>query len=491
MTIVTNIPDSARGGITYHVFNYLLQAGTLANVALRGALVGTMRSTGTATAGVVYDITGMQNADVDALFGQSSEIAIMNRMCSQCSTLFQRGPRLSAVGVAEPGAGTANVKTLTFVGAATVDGPVQVTIAGRQIVASVHSGDAQNAIAANFAAIANQQAANLPVLVTVAANVVTLTHPTKGANGGDIVVTVDKQVAGDVITLANTIAGAGIADAATAIAALAPLRYDGIAFGNHAAGDTTEIAADILTRWSASSKTWGYYFLGEPGSTGAATALAAAVNHQALSIASIPSSPNTAGELAAGQMMLVLSRAKPNASFDKATVPFYAPPVASLLTGTQIDTSIAAGLTVYNPVIDSTGAVTANRMACERLVTTRTTTSGQPDIRNRDIAVSRTGVAIAIQLDIAAGIALGADSNPDGVNQDESTDQLIIDLAAAILRAEARAGVIRKKFVEADVAAIAVEHDTVTLGRDNVLVPYHPTIPLHQVAWVHNVQIGG
>lgn len=491
--IVTNIPDSNRGGITYHQFNYLLAAGSIVNVPLRGALVGAMRSTGTATPGVVYDLTGLSNAAVDALFGQSSEIAIMYRMCSQCSALFQRGPALSGCALAEAsGGGTAaHVQTLTFANAVTADGPIQVSIAGRTFRFQARAQESAATSAANFSALANIRAAELPVLVTVVGAVVTLTHPTKGVNGADIVVTIDQQAPGQTITKATTTPGAGVTDAAPAFTALSPLRYDGTAFGNHDSTLTTEIVSDILTRWSAASKTWGYYFIGEMGSIGTATALSAAINHQSGSIAAVPSSPLTAGELAAGQMMLVLSRSKPSASFDRATVPFVPPPTAQLLTGAQIETAIAAGLTVYNPVIDSTGAVVGNRMACERMVTTKTTTSGQPDPRNRDISVSRVGVAIAIQLDVATGIALGADSNPDGVDQDENTDQLIVDLAASILRAEANAGVIRKKFVEQDIAGIVVEHDTGTLGRDNTLVPYHPTNPLHQVAWVHNIQIGG
>jgi phage tail sheath gpL-like len=489
--IVTNIPDSNRGGISYHIFNCLLQAGALVSIPLRGALIGTMRSTGTATAGVVYDVTGFTNEAVDALFGQSSEIATMYRMCSACATLFQRGPRLYAVGLAEPGGGTANIQTLTLTGNASTDGPWQITIAGRTFKASAKTGDTPTTQATNMVAIIAAVAATLPVLVTSAAGVISITHPTKGVNGADIKVTIDQQVTGTGIALATTAAGVGTSDASVAFTSLSPLRYDGMAFGNHDATLTTEIVADIATRWSASSKTWGYYYIGEPGSTGTATTLAAAINHQAGEIASIPSSPLTAGELAAGQMMLVCSRAKASASFDKATVPFVPPATAQLLTGTQIETSIAAGLTVYEPVIDSTGAVTANRMQCNRMVTAKTTTSGQPDPRNRDISVSRTGIALAIQLEAATAIALGADTNPDGVAQDDDTDQLIVDLAAAILRAEAAAGIIRKKFVDQDIAGIRVEHDGTTLGRDNTLIPYHAITPLHQIAWVHLVQIGG
>jgi len=66
-------------------------------------------------------------------------------------------------------------------------------IAGRRFEVAVHLGDVQNTIAAAAAAKFKEKAETLPVIVTVAANVVTLTHPTKGENGGDVIVVCDQQ----------------------------------------------------------------------------------------------------------------------------------------------------------------------------------------------------------------------------------------------------------------------------------------------------------
>jgi phage tail sheath gpL-like len=491
-TFTTGVPNNLNRPQTFHVFNFLRAGGSLVNVPLTIALIGTKRSTGTAVPGVIYDATNA--AATDALGGVSSEGALMARQAYACAQFFDRGPIVKITFVAEPGGGVANVKTITCVGAATSDGNIIIRVAGRTFLVGVSSGQAQNTIAANVAAELNKKAEQLPVLITVATNVVTLTHATKGVNGGDVQVSVDQQVAGCVATVANTVAGTGVADHQPAIDALAPNRYEGIAFANHAAADITEILTDINVRWSSSSKTWGWYFIGEPGTIGTATALAAAANHRSVLIQNVEGCLSTPPEMAVTGAMLAFSRERPNAGYNGATVPLYPPNAATIYTGPEVEAAILAGLTVYTAVKDATGQNSTTLMRCERMVTTKTVSSGPSgnviDDLNRDLAVSRTGVALAIQLDIAANAALGPDTNPDGIGQNTNSDNLIRDLASAILRAEARAGVLNADFVEDDVANILVEHDNSTLGRDNARIPYHPVTPLGQVAWVHDVIIG-
>lgn len=493
-TFSTGVPTSQLVPGTFHVFNYLRAAGSLASVPLTIAIIGTKTSTGTAVVGTIYDATNA--ATTDALGGASGEGALMCRKAYECAQLFGRAPIIKATFVAEPGGGVANVKTITAVGTATADGNQIVRVAGRTFVIGVRNGDVQNTNAVAVSNALKAKAETLPVIVSVATNVVTLTHAAKGVNGVDVKVTVEQQVPGIVLTVVNTVVGSGVADHQPALDALAPQRYDGIAFANHAAADITEVLTDISVRWASDSKNWGWYFLGEPGTIGTATALAAAANHQSTIICNMEGCLNTAGEIATVGAMLVFSRERPNAGYDNATVPLYPPAAAILYTGPEKNTAIAAGLTVFDGVKDSTGNLSVDRARCIQLVTSKTTTVGPsgsaPDDRNRDIAVSRTGVALAIQLDIAVNEALGPDRNPDGVNQDSDTDKLILDVGAAILRAEARATppVLNRDFVEQDVSNLLLEHDSTVLGRNNVRIPYHPNTPLHQVAWVHDVIIG-
>jgi hypothetical protein len=261
-------------------------------------------------------------------------------------------------------------------------------------------------------------------------------------------------------------------------------------FANHVSADITEIVSDLAVRWGAQSKNWGFYFVGEMGTIGTATALAAAANDKAVVVSSFEGCLNTAGEIATATAMLVFSRERPNASFDGAAVPLYPPPVGTIYTPGEVETAISAGLTAFTAIVDSTGSVTANRGKCERLVTTKTTTSSQPDDKLRDIGIPRVSVALAIQLDIATAQRFGAEANPDGVFQTDDTKDQVKDMISSIWRAEAADNVINPKFVEADIAQTVVEFDTVTLGRTNSALFYHPVGSQHQIAFQHNSTIG-
>src|SRR5205814_976786 len=160
-------------------------------------LVGAQKG-GTGVAGTVYEVADAVQSD--ALFGQSTELALMCRKAFETGALLGQGPKVFACPVAES-AGVQNVKTITVTGTATADGSATVRIAGRTIPVGIRSGDLQNTIATAIANAAKTIAELLPVIVTVATNVVTLTHTTKGINGVDIVVTADAApVAG--VTLA-------------------------------------------------------------------------------------------------------------------------------------------------------------------------------------------------------------------------------------------------------------------------------------------------
>jgi phage tail sheath gpL-like len=487
MTIVTGVSTSNVVPNTFNVFNYLRAGGSLISVPLVVAIIGVKSAAGTGVVGQVYDADDA--AVTDALCGANSEAAMMCRQAFLTGRVLERGPRVRLTLLAEP-AGVARIQTITFVGSATVDGNKIIRVAGREFSIGVQSGQGQNTIAASCADQLQRRAEELPVVVTVATNVVTLTHPHTGVNGQDDVVEVDQQVTGCVATVAQTAAGTGDADITPGLTALSPLRYDGIAIANHKTADVTAILLDAATRWSPQSKTWGWYFMFEPGTIGTATTLAAAANHRAVIVANMEGCRNAAGEGAVTTAMLVFSREQANAGYDGATVPLFPPNAGTLYTDSEKNTAILAGLTVYEGKLASDGSVVENRARCVQLVTSKTTIGvAVPDDRNRDIAVSRVGVHVALQLHYATEAAVGADNNPTGVPQEDSVT-LIIDLASAILRAEARAGIISKKFVESDVAAIRCEPDDVVLGRNNTLVPYHPNIPLHQVVFRHDITVG-
>lgn len=491
MTVPSIIPQSYLVPTTAHQFNYARAGGGSVFIPLTIAIIATKASTGTAVVGQVYDVTDA--ATTDALGGRSSEGAIMCREVYACYQLFGRGPRARITFINEVAGGVAHVQTMTFTGNASVDGNFVFTVAGRSFVVGIGNGQTPATIAANVAAILNLKAETLPVIVSVAAGVVTFTHPTKGVNGKDVKITIDQQVAGTTAALATTSTGTGACDIQPGIDALAPRRYDGIVTANHTTADITEILNDLAVRWGTTSKTWAWWFLFEPGTIGTATTLAAAANHRACIIGSMEGCRSAPGEGAVALAMMVWSREKANAGYDGVILPLYPPDEATLYTPAEQNTAIAAGLTPLVAQIDSTGAEVAARCKCVMGVTTATTLpSGLPDNKNRDIATARVGVYLALQFDLAWSDMTDPAKNPNGVNQDDAI-VLVGDLNAAILRFEARqpAPIISPQFVEADIAAFQKNKDTNTLGLIDTMTQYHVNGPNHQLSWQHNVLVGG
>lgn len=492
MPVNTGVSNQLRRPQTFHNFTYSFANRQLVPVPLRVALVGAKTAAGTAAVATVFEIA--DTVQSDGLFGSGGELALMCRKAFETAVKLGAGPKVFAVCIAEPGAGTANVKTITVTGTATADGNAIVTIAGRSVPVGIRIGDVQNTVATAISNALKTIADNLPVVVSVAANVVTLTHATKGVNGIDVQVTIDQAVAGSALAVANTAVGAGVTDHQAALDALAPIPFDAIVFANHAAADITEINTDIASRWNFAEKRWRWYFLGEPGTIGTATALAAAANHQAVLIASMEGCLNTAGEMATALAMGAFSRERPNANYDGMRLPLSPPAAAIVYTPTEVETAIAAGLTPLTAEIDQfTRAQTVGVSRIERMITTKTTQSAVPFEVLRDLAVSRTGVYIAQQLDIAYQQRFGTDASPDGtLLSDDVVDPnggpgQVKDMIEAILRLAQDARIIR--LVDTDLTKLIVERDGVSVGRVNVDVTYTVVVGLHQIAYAHRVQI--
>lgn len=484
MPINTGVPSTLNQPRTFHTFTYLYANRSLVSLPMRVVLIGMKTAAGTATNGQVYEV--VDATQTDGLFGVTGELALMCRMAFATSAYLSRGPRVYAISVAAP-AGVANVRTYTVTGTASADGNIIVKAGGLTFIVGVRNGDVQNTIATAISNALKANQENLPWTVSVATNVVTLTFPTTGVNGNDPAISVEQNVAGVTVAAAQATAGTGAADYTAAIDAARTLQYDGIALGNHAAADITLINTDIGNTWGATSKKWRWYFLAENGTIATATSLAAAANHQAVDIASYEGCPMLTGQIATALCMGAFSRERPNAVYNAMRLPLYPPPAATVYLDTEVETAIAAGLTPLTAVIASDGAIIDGVSKVERMVTTKTTSGGQPFALLRDLGVSRTGVYLARQLDVASEERFGADANPDGTLQTDDVLDQVGDLAKSIMRASGEVNILRN--VEQDITKLVYERDLVTLGRTNVDLWYTVVLGQHQVAWKHNVQV--
>lgn len=483
--INTGVSNSLNVPQTFHSFTYLYANRALIAFPMRIALVGMMKG-GTAVAGTVYEI--VDAAQTDALFGSGTELAIMCRIAFATSAMLQGGPRVFAVGIAEPAASVAATRTITVTGTATAAGNIIVRVAGRTFTIGVAVGDVQNTIATAISNAMKTFDENNPFATSVATNVVTATYRTTGVTGNDLTGTTEQTVAGVTVASAAGVTGTGTPLIQGAVDALAPGKYDGIAFSTHISGDITILNTDYTARWSASEKGWRWYFMGETGTIGTATTLATAANKEAIVIGSVEGSPSLPGEIATALCMATFSKSRPNATYNGLKLPIYPPNAATAYTGSEKETAIAAGLTALEPVVAPNGQTLDGLCRIVRLVTTKTTNAGGfPFALLRDIGVSRTGVYLARQLDALCEERFGADANPDGTLQTDDTIDQVKDVGKAVLRLAGEGTIVRN--VEDDIAKMVAERDLVTLGRTNVDLWYTVVIGQHQIAWKHNVQV--
>lgn len=480
--------DIAPGTRHRHIYQ---QGGRgLTPLPRRVACIGTMKG-GTATPGVLYDKIA-DAAESDALFGVGSPLALMMRKSFEVGARIGAGPQVFAIGVAEPGAGTARTHTFTVTGTATASGNIYFAVKGISFVVGVSIGNDPTTIASAMAAEVNKQRSVLPVTPASAAGVVTFTAVAKGENGNDVAFWVSPTLpAGVSIASATGVAGAGVADPTSAMASLLGVDLDAIASENHKTADVGIALSHVTTAWLPESKYWRFVFFGETGSLGTATPLATAANDRSIVVANAINSQSLSSEVAAACAFAFASKTKPNAGFNFMELAL-APPtdITTNPTTAAINTALLAGVTPLRAVVDSSSRISRpGVMAIQKMVTTKTTTGGQPDPTVRDIAVPNTGAYLSRQIDAAYAQRFSASQFPDGVDFTDEIIGQVADMITAIMFAMQDRNMLRN--VAADIKFMVLERDPDVANRLNADITYTVVVGLDQVAVVHRVKVGG
>lgn len=480
MTIITGINNSLLKPQTFHTISYLKAGRSLVSLPQRGLLVGVAK--GTAVANTIVQID--DPTTTDTMFGIGTPLALMCRKAFATAAFLTQGPALFACPLAE--GATAQTATLTLTGAATADGNATVRVAGRYITVGVTNGASITTIAAALNTEIQKIYQDIWYTSAPAVGVITLTATAKGTHANDTIFDVVTMPTGIAATWAQVVAGATAVDIQPALDAMAGQDYDGVAVMTHLAADVVKINTTLVTRFGAAEKKPSWFFIGEPGSIGTATGLAA--NHEGIVIGSWEQSRSLPCEIATALMMGALSKNRPNANYDGMILPLYPPPIAYDYTNAEIETALNAGLTPLSDVIDPTArTVIDGQGKVQRMVTTRTTSNSLPFVLLRDLGVSRTAWAMARQYDLRYAQQFGPDANPDGVLLDDDTSLLLKDMIIDINKAAEDLKWLRD--VDDDITTLALEPDATTSGRINVDVPYTIVVGLHQVAFVHRAQI--
>ncbi|MDQ3153631.1 MAG: hypothetical protein M3R63_18595 [Actinomycetota bacterium] len=479
MTIDTQLASSVRRPGSFHRFVFANFGRGLVPLDLRMACVGMMTTAGSATAEVVYEVG--DDADADAKFGPGSELALMLRKAFAQARLQGASPQIYAVGLTPPGAGTAQVNTLTFTGPATEDGNFVLRVAGRTITVGVTNGDANTDVAAALEDLLDALTTTLPITAGVAGAVVTCTNVHKGENGGDVDYEVVETPSGIACVIASSATGSGVTDITNALDALLGLNIDVVAIANRKSADVTDSKANTATAWGAGEKKYRWVVIGDPTTLSAANTLSTAANDKTVIIASYEGSPSLPGEIAAAVACYAWAKERPNANYDGGVLDLYPPAVASVYTTTEIESALAVGTTPLKPTPgrDQTEIV--------RLVTTKTVTSSSPDFVLFDLATSRTAAYMARQIEAAyvsqfvQEVMVVDDDSPDNV-----LDR-IRDSVVGVHRAMESLGFIRD--VDDFLGEIVVEEAEDPSGRVNVNNPFRVVSPLHQAAFVHTAYL--
>lgn len=262
----------------------------------------------------------MEGDQADSLFGRGSQIALMAKNFLKNAPYME----LYCLALADAPAGSGQsadagkaTKTLTFNGTATESGSLNLNIAGQAVTVTVIDTDTAAVIAGNVKAKIDSLV-DLPVVATVASNVVTLTAKNKGAAGNDLAVflnfnegektpvgvSITEFASADVIKLAGgsgdtefTAENVGNLIEGTWFNAIAINQGD-----NTNTGNVAYIKEKLDERWTAMKQQTGVLFYCVGGDMTAEITAGNARNSQVLCLPGLPDSPTAPCNIAAAVM---------------------------------------------------------------------------------------------------------------------------------------------------------------------------------------------
>ena len=220
------------------------------NKPRRAVCIGFRSTSGTVLEAVPFLVTSDGDADLGA--GRRSMLADMLRAFRKANPLTE----LWAIGLNEPGGGTAGTQTITPVGTATAAGTIVIRVGGYRVSVDVAVGDTPTIIAASISAALNLAAsAGLPGTCTASVGVATFLASHKGAY--EIKITVGGypgEVLPAGVSAVNVAAGAvaaGVMTITTATDVLGSRAYDRLVLGMHSDTILDSVEATLAARWGA------------------------------------------------------------------------------------------------------------------------------------------------------------------------------------------------------------------------------------------------
>lgn len=350
----------------------------------RVLIIGQML-TGIATAGTPVEISRGDQAA--ALFGAGSMLDMQVRAFKAANTTSE----VWAVGLADAGGSTSNVRTITVAGTPSTAGTVPLWIAGRPVRVGYAASDTAATIATAIAAAVNADV-SLPFTATAATATVTLTARNKGTFGNTLDVRVgyysdDPLTPGVTFTIAQTTAGATDPSISSVLVTTANDWFTDIVVPWTDSATMSALETDLLRRYNALGGLDAHAYTCITGTYSAVTTWSATRNSPHVSTLAINGAlepPAVIASALAGLGAFHLGN-DPSRQLGSLVLPgIKAPAKSALYTDTEQNQMLGRGLSTYDVLPDGT-------IVLNRVVTNYVRTSlGVADTAWLDIMVPKT-----------------------------------------------------------------------------------------------------
>ncbi|SIP96186.1 phage tail sheath subtilisin-like domain-containing protein [Bosea sp. TND4EK4] len=342
---------------------------------------------GIAVAGQLYEITRAEDATV--LFGAGS---IGQQMVAAFKKV-NKTTRFYAIALADNGAGVKATKTMTFTGSGS--GTIPIYIQNRRVRCAATAAMSVTQLATAAVAAINADA-DMPVVATSAAGVVTLTAKHAGECGNAIDVRLRKfaeeVLPGTIaVAIAAGTAGSGNPDVATLIAALANEWLTDLIMPWDDAANLAALTGELAARYQAMGRKDGHAYVGHAGTYGQLGTKGALTNSPYLSpigAKNALSAPWEWASVIAGICAFQLTNDPARQLRGLELTGIAGPESVDCFTDTERDLLLRQGISTWNRLADGT-------IVIERVITAYKTTSlGAPDTAFLDIMVPKTATRI-------------------------------------------------------------------------------------------------
>lgn len=362
-------PDILKPGVYAELNAYSGSAGLPANTQ-KLLLIGQRLAAGTVAQAVVQQV--FTESDAATYFGAGS---VAHLMAVQALAVSRNIP-LFMVTLDDAAASAAATATLTLTGTATAAGTLTMWVGSDRIDVGVLSGDDPTTLATRARAAINA-IPSMPVAATGTVGAIILTAKNKGTVGNQLVLRAVVTATAVTLSAAKVAFAGGATDPnlQTALDAAFPSQFHVIAIQSTVQADILKLKTHLDSASSALEMREGRGFApaSPTDALASVTTVAAAINHERVSITYARGSYSAGFELVATVAARVAEEPDPARPFNGLTLPGVAiADVPDRFTRSEQETLLKAGVSPID--------VLGQDCTIVRLVTTRTTISGVADL---------------------------------------------------------------------------------------------------------------